>query len=49
MNVYGTSDYEPDSPMSYALTVLVVRVEKLEDDKLGVAIQTFSPSSLMVQ
>jgi DNA-binding NarL/FixJ family response regulator len=49
MNVYVTSDYQPDSPINHALTGLVVRVEKLEDDKWGVAIQTFSPSSSMLQ
>ena len=49
MNVYVTSDYQPDSPIAYALTGLVVRVDKLEDDKWGVAIQIFSPSSSMLQ
>jgi hypothetical protein len=49
MNVYLTSDYQPDSPMNHALTGLVVRVEQLENDKWGVAIQTFSLSSSMVQ
>lgn len=49
MNVYITSDYQPDSPINRALTGLVVRVEKLEEDKWGVAIQTFPPSSSMIQ
>jgi DNA-binding NarL/FixJ family response regulator len=49
MNVYLTSDYQPDSPIKYALTGLVVRVEKLEDDKWGVAIQIFPPLSSMLQ
>jgi hypothetical protein len=49
MNVYVTSEYQPDSPMKHSLTGLVVRVEKLRDDKWGVAIQTFSPSSSIVQ
>jgi DNA-binding NarL/FixJ family response regulator len=49
MNVYVMSDYEPGSPMNDALTGLVVRVEKLEDDKWGVAIQIFSQSSELVQ
>jgi len=48
-HVYVTSDYQPRSPINHALTGLVVRVEKLEDDKWGVAIQTFPPSSSMVQ
>jgi CheY-like chemotaxis protein len=49
MNVYLTSDYQPDSPLCQALTGLVVRVVKLEDGKWGVAIQIFSQSSQMVQ
>jgi len=49
MNVYVTSDYQPGSPLNRALTGLVVRVEKLDDDKWGVAIQTFSSSSSMLQ
>ena len=48
MNVYVTSDYQPESPMNHALTGLVVRVQKLEGDKWCVAIQTFSPSSSML-
>jgi hypothetical protein len=49
MNVYVTGDFQPGSPMNHALTGLVVRVEKLEDDNWGVAIQTFSLSSSMAQ
>jgi hypothetical protein len=49
MSVYITSDYQPGSPMNHALTGLVIRVEKLEGDKWGVAIQTFSPSSSSVR
>jgi DNA-binding NarL/FixJ family response regulator len=49
MNVYVTSDYRTGSPMNHALTGLVVRVEKLEDGRWGVAIQIFSQSSSMVQ
>jgi DNA-binding NarL/FixJ family response regulator len=49
MNVYVTSDYQPGSPINHALTGLVVRAERLEDDKWGVAIQTFSASSSMLQ
>jgi hypothetical protein len=41
VNVYVSSDYHPGSPLNHALTGLVVRVEKLEDDKFGVAIQVF--------
>ena len=49
MNVYVTSDFQPGSPMSHAVAGVVVRVEKLEDDKWGVAIYIFSPSSSVVQ
>lgn len=49
MSVYITSDYQPNSPINHALTGLVVRVEKLEEGKWGVAIQTFPPSSSMIQ
>jgi hypothetical protein len=49
MNVYVTSDFRPDNPMNYAMAGVVVRVEKLEDDKWGVAIHIFSPSSSTVQ
>jgi hypothetical protein len=49
MNVYLTSEYQPGSPLNHVVTGLVVRVEKLEDDKWGVAIQTFSTSLSSVQ
>jgi hypothetical protein len=42
VNVYVTSDYQPGSPLNHAMTGLVVRVEKLEEDKWGVAVQVFS-------
>jgi len=45
LNVYVTSDYQPGSPLSHAVEGVVVRVEKLEDDRWGVAIHIFSPSS----
>jgi hypothetical protein len=45
-NVYVTSDFQPGSPMNYAMAGVVVRVEKLEENgKWGVAIHIFSPSS----
>ena len=49
MNVYVTSDFRPDSPMNYAMAGVVVRVEKIEENKWGVAIHIFSPSSSTVQ
>jgi hypothetical protein len=44
VNVYVTSDFQTDSPMNHAVAGVVVRVDKLEDDKWGVAIHIFSPS-----
>jgi hypothetical protein len=49
VNVYVTSGFQPGRPMTYALAGVVVRVEKLEDDKWGVAIHIFSPSMSTVQ
>jgi len=49
MHVYVTSDFQPGSPLNHVTTGLVVRVEKLEDDKWGVAIQTFPTSLSSVQ
>jgi len=48
MNVYVTSDFRPDSQINYAMAAVVVRVEKLEENKWGVAIHIFSPSSSTV-
>jgi hypothetical protein len=45
MNVYVTSDFLSGSPMNYATAGVVVRVEKLEDDKWGLGIHIVSPSS----
>jgi hypothetical protein len=49
VNVYLTSDFQAGSPMTYAMAGVVVRVERLEDDRWGVAIHIFSPSSSTVQ
>ena len=49
VNIYLTSDFQTGSPMTYAMAGVVVRVEKLEEDKWGVAIHIFSPSSSTVQ
>ena len=46
MNVYVISDFQPGSPMSHAVSGVVVRVEELEDGKWGVAIRTFSQSTV---
>ena len=33
VNIYLTSDFQPGSPLTYAMTGVVKRVKKLEDDK----------------
>jgi hypothetical protein len=45
MNVYVSNDFQSDNPMDHAVAGVVVRVEKLNDSKWGVAIRTFSPIS----
>jgi len=47
--VYVMGDFQSDSPVNYPMAGLVVRVENLENDKWGVAIHFFSPSSSTVQ
>jgi hypothetical protein len=49
MNVYVTSDFQSNSPVHYAMAGVVVRVEKLEENKWGVAIHIFSPSLSTIQ
>jgi hypothetical protein len=38
MSVYVTSDFQPDSPLSSTVVGAVVRIDKLESDKWGIAI-----------
>jgi hypothetical protein len=49
VNVYVTSNFKSESPVNYAMSGIVVRVVKLENDKWGVAIHIFSSSSSTVQ
>jgi hypothetical protein len=49
MNVYVASDFQAGNPLNYATAGVVIRVEKLDDDKWGVAIHLFSSSSSTVQ
>jgi hypothetical protein len=49
INLYVTSDFRPNSSINYAMAGVVVRVDKLEGVKWGVAIHIFSPSSSTVQ
>jgi hypothetical protein len=44
MSVYVTSDFQPDSPLHSTVLGAVVRIDKLETDKWGVAIQIVSQS-----
>ena len=45
MSVYVTSDFQPDSPLNSTVVGAVVRIDKLETEKWGVAIHIVSPSS----
>jgi hypothetical protein len=49
VSVYLTSNFQPGSPMTYAMAGIVMRVQKLEGDKWGVAIHIFSPSMSTIQ
>jgi len=43
MNVEVTRDFQPGSPFDLDVAGAIVRIEKLEADRFGVAIQLFSP------
>ena len=45
MSVYVTTDFQPDSPLNTTFVGVVVRIDKLESDKRGIAIHVLSPSS----
>jgi hypothetical protein len=45
MSVYVTTDFQPDSPLHSTFVGVVVRIDKLESDKRGIAIHVLSPSS----
>jgi hypothetical protein len=45
MTVYVTTDFQPDSPLNSTFVGVVVRIDKLESDKRGIAIHVVSPSS----
>ena len=49
VNVYVASDFGPDNPVGHTVAGVVVRVDKLKNDKCGVAIEIFSPLSSKVQ
>jgi PilZ domain len=48
MSVYVTTDFQPDSPLNSTFVGVVVRIDKLESDKRGIAIHVLSPSSVAV-
>jgi hypothetical protein len=45
MSVYVTTDFQPDSPLNSTFVGVVVRIDKLGVDQLGVAIHVLSPSA----
>jgi hypothetical protein len=45
MSVHVTTDFQPDSPLNTTFLGVVVRIDKLESDKRGIAIHILSPSS----
>lgn len=45
MSVYVTTDFQPDSPLNTTFVGVVVRIDKLESEKQGIAIHVLSPSS----
>ena len=45
MSVYVTTDFQPDSPLHSTFVGVVVRIDKLESEKRGIAIHVLSPSS----
>jgi hypothetical protein len=49
VNVYITCDYQPGSPLNHAISGVVVRVEKRDDENWGIAVHIFSPSAASVQ
>ena len=42
MRVYVTSDFQPGTPIEHNAAGAVVRIDKLEGDRFGIAIQIFS-------
>jgi hypothetical protein len=48
MSVYVTTDFQPDSPLNTTFVGVVVRIDKLDMEKWGVAIHVLSPSSAAV-
>ena len=38
-NVYVTGDFQPSSPINQAVAGAIVRVDRLEDNRFGVAVQ----------
>jgi PilZ domain len=44
VSVYVTGDYQPGSPMKHSVSGVVVRVDKLDGGKWGVAIHIHPPS-----
>src|ERR1700675_1857650 len=45
MSVYVTTDFQPDSPLNSTFVGVVVRIDKLDPEKWGIAIHVPSASS----
>jgi hypothetical protein len=45
MSIFVTTDFQPDSQLNSTIVGVVVRIDKLESDKRGIAIHVLSPSS----
>src|ERR1700730_13236159 len=43
MSVHVTTDFQPDSPLNTTFLGVVVRIDKLESEKRGIAITILSP------
>jgi len=48
MSVYVTTDFQPDSPLNTTFVGVVVRIDKLDTDKWGIAIHVLSPPAAAV-
>ena len=45
MSVYVTTDFQPDSPLNSTFMGVVVRIDKLDPERWGIAIHVLSASS----
>ena len=45
MSVFVTTDFQPDSPLHTTFVGVVVRIDNLQSNQLGIAIHVLSPSA----